>query len=65
MVSLSDAQLQTVMTAARTIEPERRGVFLQRVGAMLRLRHRFTDHDVADVCGLAVCGLQHMMRETA
>jgi hypothetical protein len=62
MVSLSDAQLQTVMTAARTIEPERRDVFLQRVGAMLRLRRRFDDQDVAEVATLALVGLQHNMQ---
>jgi hypothetical protein len=59
MVSLSDRQLQLVMLSARTIEPERRDVFLQRIDAMLRMRHRFDDDDVIDVCGLASCGLVH------
>ena len=37
------------MDAARTVPVERRDIFLQRVGAMLRMRGRFTDGDVADV----------------
>jgi hypothetical protein len=64
MISLSDHQLGTVMAAARTIAPERRDVFLQRVEAMLKLRRRFDDRDVAEVCALAVCGLTHE-RESA
>ncbi|MGC1622951.1 MAG: hypothetical protein WA759_09150 [Pseudolabrys sp.] len=39
---------------------ERRSVFLERVGAMLKVRGRFTDNDVADVAKLAIAGLiQH------
>ena len=34
---------------AGKLEPERRDIFLQRVGAMLRMRGRFTDGDVNDV----------------
>jgi hypothetical protein len=59
-IALSDSQLAIVSEAAATIDPERRDVFLQRVAAMLRIRRRFTDADVADVCKLALCGLvQH------
>jgi hypothetical protein len=59
MVSLSDGQLTAVMDAARTLPIERRDTFLQRVGAMLRMRHRFTDADVAEVTRLAMAGLVH------
>jgi hypothetical protein len=57
MVSLSDNQLKIVMVAARPLPAERRDLFLQRVGAMLRMRGRFTDSDVADVVKLATAGL--------
>ena len=57
MVSLTDSQLKTVMDVAASVSPDRRGVFLERVGAMLRMRHRFTDLDVDDVAKLALCGL--------
>ena len=60
MISLSDGQLAIVMTAARTLEPERRSIFLERVGAMLRLHGRFNDDDIAQVAQLALHGLvQH------
>jgi hypothetical protein len=59
MISLSDAQLQTVMDAARAIDPERRDIFLQRCAAMLKMRRRFTDGDVVEVTRLALCGLVH------
>lgn len=59
MVSLTDFQLKTVMDAAHALPVERRDTFLQRVGAMLRMRHRFTDADVADVAQLALTGLAH------
>jgi hypothetical protein len=36
---------------------ERRDIFLQRCGAMLRMRGRFTDADVAEVTRLAMAGL--------
>ena len=49
MISLSDQQLDTVMTAAKSIEPSRRSVFLERVAAMLKLRYRFTDGDVREI----------------
>ena len=38
---------------------ERRAVFLERVGAMLKVRHRFTDLDVDEVAKLALTGLAH------
>jgi hypothetical protein len=59
MISLSDRQLQTIMVAAGSLEPDRRSIFLERAGAMLRLRGRFSDSDVAEVAELAVAGLIH------
>jgi hypothetical protein len=57
MVSLTDSQLAAVMAAPRPLPAERRDLFLQRVGAMLRMRGRFTDSDLADVVKLATAGL--------
>jgi hypothetical protein len=34
MIALTDRQLQSVMTAAGSLEPDRRDIFLQRVGVM-------------------------------
>jgi hypothetical protein len=61
MISLSDHQLETVMTAAGAIAPEKRSMFLERVAAMLAMRGRghFNDADVADVAQLALTGLAH------
>ncbi|MGB9316405.1 MAG: hypothetical protein WA645_04040 [Pseudolabrys sp.] len=49
------------MTVAQTVSVERRSVFLERVGVMLRMRGygHFTDSDVSDVARLALCGLVH------
>jgi hypothetical protein len=57
MVSLTDSQLAIVTDAARMVPVERRDIFLQRCGAMLKLRGRFTDDDVSDVAQLALAGL--------
>ena len=57
MISLSDNQLRIVMDVAAGLKPERRDIFLQRCGAMLRMRGRFTDADVAEVTRLAMAGL--------
>jgi hypothetical protein len=59
MIPLTDRQLKTVMDTAANVSPDRRGVFLERVGAMLKVRGRFDDSDVSEVCGLAGCGLIH------
>lgn len=56
-LSLSDDQLGEIMLAARSIDPERRHLFLERIGAMLKVRHRFNDTDVNEVVGLALRGL--------
>jgi hypothetical protein len=57
MIALSDHQLEIVMTAANGVPVERRSIFLERCGAMLRMRGRFSDDDVADVVKLAMAGL--------
>ena len=57
MIGLTDPQLEIIMAAANAVPVERRGIFLERVGAMLKVRGRFTDADVADVAQLALCGL--------
>jgi hypothetical protein len=50
MISLNDAQLKIVMTAAAGVPHEKRAQFLERIAAMLVLRGRghFTDSDVGD-----------------
>jgi hypothetical protein len=65
MISLTDHQLSIVTDAARTLPIERRDIFLQRCGAMLRMRGRFTDDDVADVTRLAMAGLVQQAADTA
>ena len=68
MIGLSDRQLSIVMEAAKPLSPEKRGIFLQRVEAMLRYRRRgkgFNDDDVADVAGLARCGLVQQQTDAA
>src|SRR5262245_37209539 len=57
MLALTDNQLKSVMDAAANIDPDRRDVFLQRIGMMLTLKGRFDDRDVADTARLAACGL--------
>jgi hypothetical protein len=59
MIGLTDNQLAVVMDAARVLPPEKRSQFLERVAAMLKLKGRFTDSDVAKVARLALCGLVH------
>jgi hypothetical protein len=58
-LALSDAQLQTLMIFAADIPPEKRSIFMERIEAMLRVRHRFDDSDVAEISRLAACGLIH------
>jgi hypothetical protein len=47
MISLNDAQLKVVMAAAEHVPHEKRAQFLERIAAMLKLRGRFSDRDVA------------------
>jgi hypothetical protein len=64
-LSLTDHQLKTIMDAARAIDRDRRDVYLQRIEAMLRVRHRFDDSDVTEVAALASCGLVHQRTDAA
>jgi len=41
VISLSDAQLRTVMTVAGTLDQDKRSTFLQRIAAQLEQRGRF------------------------
>jgi hypothetical protein len=55
--ALTDTQLKIVTTAATDVLPDRRSLFLERVAAMLTVRGRFDDGDVAKVAALAAQGL--------
>jgi hypothetical protein len=59
MISLSDGQLRIVMAVAADLTPEKRDLYLQRLGAMLALRGcgHFNDSDVAEAAKLALHGL--------
>ena len=57
MFVLTDSQLRIVMSAAPAVLPDRRSLFLERCAAMLTLRGRFDDSDVAKVAALAARGL--------
>lgn len=57
MISLSDQQLAVITQAASLLPVERRSQFLERVGAMLKMRDRVADDDVRQVAELALCGL--------
>ena len=65
MLSLSDNQLEIVVSAARAVAPERRDIFLQRIAAMLKLRGRFDDTDIAEVTALALRGLVQQAADSA
>jgi hypothetical protein len=58
MFALSDDQLALVTTAAGSVPVEKRGVFLERVAARLRvLGFRFTDADLGVAIQAALTGL--------
>jgi hypothetical protein len=58
MLALNDSQLKLVMTAASSLEVEKRDLFLQRIAAKLQLRgSRFTDVDLETAIRLALTGL--------
>ena len=59
MISLNDAQLRIVKAAASHVPPAKRTQFLERVSAMLQMRGRGHDDDVASVTALALTGLAH------
>ena len=56
MLSLSDSQLQIIMTAAGTMPVEKRSTFLERVAARLH-GPRFTDADLGAAIQAALKGL--------
>jgi hypothetical protein len=51
--------------AAANVAADRRGIFLERVGAMLKLKGRFSDRDVSEVAALALVGLVHQKTDAA
>jgi hypothetical protein len=59
MISLSDSQLRAVMTVAADVPQEKRGLFLERLSAMLMLRGRgrYTEDDLIEIAKLARTGL--------
>ena len=57
MFALTDAQLEIVMIAAGSLPVEKRGLFLERVAARLRLHRRFTDADLGAAIQAALKGL--------
>ena len=66
MTGLNDRQLAVLRDAAASLPPEKRSVYLQRVGAMLAIRRhgvRFGDSDVIDCCALAKFGLMQQNTE--
>ena len=65
MIALTDNQFKTVMRAANGAPVERRGIFLERCAAMLRMRGQFSDADVQDVTALALAGLVQQAADVA
>jgi hypothetical protein len=58
MISLSDEQLRVVMVAASALDWEKRGAFLERVAAVLRLKTgQASDADVAAAADRALRSL--------
>jgi hypothetical protein len=57
MLALTDSQLRIVWNAADKVPVEKRGVFLDRVVARLRLHRGFTEADLADAVHAALTGL--------
>ena len=57
MLAFTDSQLRAVWAAAVRVPVEKRGVFLERVVARLRLHRHFTDSDLDDAVRTALTGL--------
>jgi hypothetical protein len=57
MVVFSDSQLRAVWAAADRVPFEKRGVFVERVIARLKLQRGFTDADLDDAVRAALQGL--------
>jgi hypothetical protein len=58
----SDAQLAVLMTAAAPLPPDKRVVFLERLGALLAQIRCPADRDVALAAARALRGLDHARR---
>jgi hypothetical protein len=65
VIALTEEQLNLLMCASRRLGPERRSQFLERVAAMLRLKGRFDDRDVATIVERALVGLLHQHEPVA
>ena len=60
MFALSDSQLRAIWSAADGLPAEQRGIFLERMVALLQFRGgRFIDRDLDDAVRLALRGLIH------
>jgi hypothetical protein len=59
MIALTDRQLAIVLDRAKTMPPEKRDIFLRRLGARLRLEGRYDDGIVAKAVNEAAFGLTH------
>jgi hypothetical protein len=61
VISLSDAQLFIVTTAAKDLPPEKRSLYLERVNAFLEQQRGglFKDQDVDVAIRIALSGLVH------
>jgi alkylhydroperoxidase family enzyme len=57
MVAFTDSQLRAVWAAAERVPFEKRGVFIERVVARLRLHRGLTDADLDDAVRVALTGL--------
>jgi alkylhydroperoxidase family enzyme len=57
MLGFTDSQLRAVWAAADRVPVEKRGVFLERVFARLKLHLGFTDADLDDAVRAALTGL--------
>jgi hypothetical protein len=58
MFALSDSQLRTIWNAADGLSAEKRGIFLERIVALLQFRGgRFIDRDLDDAVRLTLRGL--------
>jgi hypothetical protein len=60
VISLSDSQLDIVMNASRDLPPDKRAVFLQRIGGILRrYDNRYIPDDaVVEAAARALRGLR-------
>ena len=59
--SFSNHQLQAIMTLARELDPEKRGVYLERIAAILQ--QRAGRHDTDDVIAAAEAALRGLLAQ--